>query len=194
MSLTEQAHSFIKMHLSIGDVAVDATVGNGHDTLFLAQQVTPLGFIFGFDIQRQAIESTKNRLQKENLNNHIKLFQVSHVHMEQHIPSKFHRKINAIMFNLGYLPGSNKTIITQTKSTLIALNKSINLLSSGGIITITAYPGHPGGETETTQIKMWCSRLTPKQFSLFTIKSSEKAGAPKLFIIKKHLKGIRNKN
>ena len=89
------------------------------------------------------------------------------------------------MFNLGYLPGSDKTVITETASTLDALNQSIELLAVGGIITIAAYPGHPGGKEEADQIDLWCQQLNPEQYTVQHINSSEKDTAPRLYLIQK---------
>jgi len=185
ISLTEQAHKIILQQLKPGDIAIDATVGNGHDTLFLAQQVGCKGKVFGFDIQQQAIDSTQEKLNNESKFNHIELFQTSHSNLAQYIPAKYHGNINVFMFNLGYLPGSDKSIITQTESTLSALNQAIDLLAQPGLITIAAYPGHSGGDSENDVIKKWHKQLPADQFNTQTIYSSEKKTAPRLYIIHK---------
>ncbi len=185
-SLTTQAHDIIKHYLNSGDCAIDATVGNGHDTFFLSNLVGKQGTIFGFDCQIQAIETTRNKLLENNSCDNTQLFHVCHSQMETLIPLNFHRKINAILFNLGYLPGSDKSVITHADSTLAALNHAIKLVSSSGIISITAYPGHSGGDIETRQVEHWCHQLNPIYYDIQTIYSSEKATAPRLIIIKKH--------
>jgi len=182
VSLTTKAHNIIQEHLDIGDYAIDATIGNGHDTLFLSKQVGIDGKVFGFDIQQQALVSTRSNLESEHINN-TQLFHVSHNNMEKHIPTQYHKKVKVIMFNLGYLPGSDKSIITHADSTLSALNQSINLLAQSGIITITAYPGHQGGAEETRLIKQWCNHLSTEQYTVQIIYSSDKKTAPILFII-----------
>jgi len=184
VSLTTKAHNIIQEHLDIGDYAIDATIGNGHDTLFLSKQVGINGKVFGFDIQQQALGSTLSKLESEHINN-TQLFHVSHCKMEQYIPTQYHREIKVIMFNLGYLPGSDKSIISLADSTLNALNQSIRLLAPSGIITITAYPGHQGGDEETRQIKQWCNHLSAEQYTVQIIHSSDKNTAPILFIIQK---------
>ncbi len=184
ISLTMQAHTVIQQHLRIGGMAIDATTGNGHDTLFLAEQVGVTGKVFGFDIQQQAIESTQTRLATANITN-TQLFHSSHDKLEQCIPTEFHGKINAIMFNLGYLPGSDKSIITQTKSSLLAVQQSLSLLDNSGIITIAAYPGHSGGDKETDAIKQWSEQLEKTKYTVNTAFSSDKETAPRLYIIQK---------
>jgi len=184
ISLTEQAHSIIKKHLKTGDIAIDATVGNGHDTLFLTQQVGSNGSVFGFDIQQQAIESTQDKLNNEATITNIQLFHCSHDQMEHFIPQEAQGRIKVIMFNLGYLPGSDKSIITQAESTLKALKSALNILGKTGIVTIAAYPGHSGGKSETDAIQQWHTQLNTDQYSMQTIYSSEKETAPRLYIIK----------
>ena len=106
--------------------------------------------------------------------------------MYKTIPTHYHGNIKAIMFNLGYLPGGDKTIITSTDSTITALNSSCHLLSSNGIITIIAYPGHSGGDLETVQVTNWCDQLDITQFEVHVIYSStDKQSAPRLFVIHK---------
>lgn len=185
ISLTEQAHQFILKHLQRGDISIDATVGNGYDTLFLASHVGEQGKVFGFDIQQQAILSTQSKIDNEPLLINCTLFNTSHCDMTNQIPKQYHGRIKVIMFNLGYLPGSDKSVITQASSTLIALNSAANLLILGGIITIMAYPGHSGGDKETEDIKAWCKQLDPEKFSINQINSSEKITAPILFTLLK---------
>ncbi|MCK4840475.1 MAG: class I SAM-dependent methyltransferase [Methylococcales bacterium] len=185
VSLTSQAHHFIQQVLSLGDIAIDATVGNGYDTLFLAQQVGKHGKVFGFDIQKQAIEATHAKLESEYNTTNLTLIHDSHSNMSEHIPIQFHKKIKAISFNLGYLPGSDKSVITHAKSTLTAVNQSIDILADTGIMTIVAYPGHIGGNIETKEIEQWVKQLLLSKYSIQIINGSEKATSPKLFIIKK---------
>ena len=116
----------------------------------------------------------------------LTLIHASHADMAEKIPVQYHGKISAIMFNLGYLPGGDKSIITQTDSTLTALNIASRMLSSNGIITILAYPGHQGGDLETDQVKNWCEQLDEDQFKISIVYSSEnKESAPRLFVIRK---------
>lgn len=185
LSLTTQAHEIIQANLTAGDIAIDATAGNGHDTLFLAKQVGAKGKVFAFDIQQQAINETHSRLSAEGSIDNTKLFQCSHSEMDAYIPSQYHSQIKAIIFNLGYLPGSDKTITTQTDSTLLALKKSVQLLAATGLISIIAYPGHPSGAVENNHLMQWCKQLNPEQFHIKIINSSDKITAPRLFIITK---------
>ncbi len=186
ISLVNVAHDLIRDILRPGDIAVDATVGNGHDTVFLAEQVAPSGHVYGFDIQQAAIESTLEQVRQAHLSDCLTLIHASHADMNEKIPEYLHSKIKAIMFNLGYLPGGDKSIITQTDSTLTALTIAARIVANHGIITLLAYPGHQGGDLETVQVKNWCEQLNSRQFEVNTIYSAErKNSAPRLFAIRK---------
>ncbi|MEI6068600.1 MAG: class I SAM-dependent methyltransferase [Methylococcaceae bacterium] len=186
ISLVNTAHNLIKEVLHSGAIAIDATVGNGHDTLFLVEQVSPSGKVFGFDIQQAAIESTQEKCLQTHHPECLTLIHAGHADMADRIPAHHHGNISVIMFNLGYLPGGDKAIITCTDSTITALQSAGQLLSTQGIITIMAYPGHSGGDLETALVKNWCEQLDDKQFKSSIIYSSEnKDSAPRLFVIQK---------
>ena len=186
ISLVNIAHEFIKKRLHSGDIAIDATVGNGHDTLFLVEQVSASGLVFGFDIQQSAINATQQKLQSTEHYNCLTLIQANHADMATKLPLKHHKHINTIMFNLGYLPGGDKTVITSTDSTLAALSSALKLLAPKGIITVMAYPGHPGGDLEASSVKNWCDQLAPHCYKFQLINSSDtNLSAPKLFVIEK---------
>ncbi|MGR9115976.1 MAG: class I SAM-dependent methyltransferase [Gammaproteobacteria bacterium] len=185
-SLVKEAHSVIMEHLHRGDIAIDATVGNGNDTLFLAEQVGPAGKIYGFDIQPLALASTRAKLTQHDLNHRVVLIEDSHARLAENVPEPYHGMIKAIMFNLGYLPGSDKAIITQTESTLAALDAALKILAPGGLVTIMAYPGHTGGDHETESVHTWCGNLENSRFSVRIIYGAEhKNSSPRLFVIEK---------
>jgi len=185
LSLPQQAHQRLSPLIHQGDRVIDATCGNGHDCLFLARQVAPSGFVYGFDIQQQAITITKRRLEAAGLNANTHLILAGHETMQDHIAIKDKGNIKAVMFNLGYLPGSDKKIITRSETTLIALNNAILLLAPTAIITILAYPGHEGGEQETAIIKNWCQQHDSTMQVNIIDSPQPKATAPQLFILQK---------
>lgn len=126
-----------------GETVVDATAGNGNDTLFLAELVGDSGQVFAFDIQQAALEATATRLDK--LNDRVTLILDSHANVDQYVK----RQIGGAMFNLGYLPYSEDlSIITKPDSTIEAIDKLLGMLKKGGIITISVYDGHEGGVEE----------------------------------------------
>lgn len=186
ISLSETAHNRLRHHLATGDIALDATLGNGHDCLFLAGCVGQNGHVFGFDLQQQAVQNTVQRLQQHQVLERVTLFQASHADMAEHIPSNFHGQIQVIMFNLGYLPGADKSVITQSHSTLPAVTVGCELLAIDGVMTVMAYPGHAGGDDETRQLTAWCQGLDTRRFQTELIFSQQhQSTAPRLFLIRK---------
>jgi glycine oxidase len=149
-SLTQLAQDRIAESISPGDIVIDATVGNGFDTSFLAEQVGTTGQVYGFDLQEQAIQSTHNRLDEAGLAN-VSLIQKSHVEIHTHVT----QPVTAAMFNLGYLPRSDHSIVTNADSTIAALEQVIDRLVAGGMITILAYRGHEGGPEEAEAVESW---------------------------------------
>ncbi len=171
ISLSEKAHHIIREYLQPGNRAIDATIGNGHDTVFLAQHVGTNGHVFGFDIQQEAIKSTHDRLAGSGLLSITTLFKTCHSKMAENIPKQHRRGIKAIMFNLGYLPGSDKSIITHAETSLLAFNAACNMLASSGILTILVYPDHPGGADEMDSLFDWLNDLDRLRFCYSIIDS-----------------------
>ena len=157
MRATEFAQAAVSRVLKPGDLAIDATAGNGHDTLFLCERVGPQGKIVAFDIQDEALTATRTRLAESGIGTGcFELVCASHETMPAHAE---HQTVAAIMFNLGYLPGGDKAIITRTASTLAALESALRLLHSGGVLTIVCYPGHEGGAVEAKAVSEWAEGL-----------------------------------
>ena len=148
MRLVERVHELLSEDLSEGDIAVDATAGNGCDTAFLASKVGSSGMIHAFDVQESALEATRQFLLERGLTERVKLHHCGHEQMAERLPTEFHGKIAAITFNLGYLPGGNKAVTTKTGTTLVALRVALTLLRPCGLLTVVAYRGHIGGVEE----------------------------------------------
>lgn len=142
-----------------GDIAIDATVGNGHDTVFLAEQVGKTGKVFGFDIQLAAIENTKKRLSEKNLLEQVQLFHTSHANIIQTIPKDVHGKVKAAVFNLGYLPGGDKSIVTKAPTTITAIEQLLTILKVGGLIVIVIYHGHNEGKRERDEVLAYVKQI-----------------------------------
>ncbi|MGB1260653.1 MAG: class I SAM-dependent methyltransferase [Akkermansiaceae bacterium] len=140
-SLLEVAHSHISAIVERGEVVMDATLGNGHDTLFLAQCVGERGRVIGFDVQQAAIDATRERLVSSGVPEAV--YQL-HLMSHSRAGDVINEPCAAVMFNLGYLPGAEKSTITQTKTTLEAIRAGLALLRDGGILTVMCYPGHSG--------------------------------------------------
>jgi predicted methyltransferase len=155
--VTEIAHLLVERRLGVGGRAIDATVGNGHDTLFLAQLVGPQGRVDGFDVQSNAIERTRA---KTSHLSQVRLHHAGHERMGGFVISS----VDAVMFNLGYLPSGDKSIITRPSSTLSALDTAVSLLGEAGILTVVVYPAHEGGGEEAEKVTRWFLDLPRDRF------------------------------
>ena len=151
--VTERAQALASEVLNHGDFAIDATAGKGRDTAFLAQSVGPTGWVYSFDIQPEAIQSTRNLLEASGLINRVSIHERSHAELSEVISEQHRGKISVALFNLGYLPGSDQKIITKPESTSIALQSALAELKSGGRLICVAYTGHPGGKEESDVVE-----------------------------------------
>lgn len=165
-----------------GDTVIDATLGNGHDTVFLATLVGKNGRVVGFDIQPDAVERTSARLQEEGLRDRCELHAVGHQHIAEYVQSP----IRAAVFNLGWLPGGDKTVTTQWETTQTAIAAALRLLEKDGVCTICAYPGHEAGDRERAALMDWLSTLRPQEYNVLHHRFlNAGAGAPECFVIQR---------
>ena len=144
IDLLELHKYFILNHLKEGDVAVDFTMGNGHDTAFLSKTVGESGRVYAFDIQQQALDSTAKLLREEGCPDNVTLIHDSHHKVKEYVKTPF----RVGMFNLGWLPGGDKSITTMRETTLPAIRDAIELLDRDSILNIAIYPGHKEGDEE----------------------------------------------
>lgn len=163
--MTEYAHYLINTILQEGDQVIDATCGNGNDTLFLAQKVGSSGQVYAFDIQEQAIANTRMRLSEAGVVERVKLIHDSHAMMNLYITDP----VKIILFNLGYLPGGNKEITTILESSLVAIKNGLEILQKGGLMVLVIYPGHPEGKVERDTIDPWAQKLDDREFQVVKI-------------------------
>jgi ubiquinone/menaquinone biosynthesis C-methylase UbiE len=172
------SHRLIRQAVKPGDVAVDATVGNGHDTCLLAELVGPNGQVFGFDIQPLALSRAAERLREKRLADRVQLCLAGHERLREHIPDEHHGAVRAVMFNLGYLPGSDKTVKTKAETTILALQASLDVLAPGGIISVVIYSGHPEGKTEQEALYQWASQLDQRTVQVAVYQFLNQTGNP----------------
>ena len=152
--------------LTEGDVTIDGTCGNGHDTLFLAKSVGKTGKVYGFDIQKDALESTYQRLLEAEQTSQVILTHASHATVKDVIDPENIGKVSAAIFNLGYLPGGDKSIVTKPEETLQAVTDMLTLLRSGGLLILVVYPGHPEGKIESKMVTDFAADLSQSDFQV----------------------------
>lgn len=173
------AHDLVRDALHPGALAVDATVGNGHDTLVLADAVGPAGTVVGFDVQAEALHATRDRLQAAGVADRVRLVQAGHETLLDHLPDGARGAVQAVTFNLGYLPGAaDKSVITRPDTTLAALYAATDVLGPGGMITLVLYTGHPGGAEEADAVRAWAKSLDQVHWAVLSYRFVNQCGAP----------------
>lgn len=176
------ARNLLEMAIPEGGIAVDATMGNGHDTLLLAQLVGDDGHVYAFDIQTDAITNTSIRLKENQLLDRVTLFKKSHDELQESIPSPIHGKINGAIFNLGYLPGGNKEIVTKPTSTIAAIEQLLAIMSKEGIIVLVIYHGHEQGAVERDEILDYVSSIEQQSAHVLEYRFINQANNPPFII------------
>ena len=179
VDLLELQKEFLRKHIGKGSVVCDFTAGNGHDSEFLSKTVGETGRLYAFDIQSAACESTKNHLAESGCPQNYTIINDSHANCKEYV----HEKINAGMFNLGWLPGSDKTVTTRRETTLPAIEAAIDLLSPDGVLTVAVYPGHAEGEAEGKLIEEYLSGLSRHRVCVTKIKIVNSPSSPFFFLI-----------
>jgi len=161
-SLASFAHMLIEQVVKPGDAVIDATAGNGNDTLFLAQLVGPKGKVYAFDIQDVALKNTYDLLKEYKVVDNVFLFKCGH----ENLHTKVSSPVKSVIFNLGYLPKGNHSIITLPETSIRGIVQAMNLLEVGGLITITVYTGHQGGSVEESMIEDLVTKLDKKKWDV----------------------------
>ena len=165
-----------------GDMVVDATMGNGHDTLFLCELVGEGGRVYAFDVQEAAVENTRERLEEAGVADRAALFCLGHEHMAEQAP----QGVSAVVFNLGWLPGGDHRVTTHWETTRQAVESAMALLKPLGVLVICAYPGHAEGNREREALTALLSALPPQRFNALEQKFLNAGpGAPECFVIQK---------
>ncbi|ATP41516.1 rRNA methyltransferase [Solibacillus sp. R5-41] len=154
----QYAQNLLQMSIAEGDIAVDATAGNGHDTLFLANLVGDDGYVYAFDVQKEAVNATLHRLLDHSLEHRALVLRDGHENIGKYVT----KPVAGAIFNLGYLPGSDHSIITKPNTTIQALESLLPLLKIGGVIVLVVYHGHDGGKEERDEVIRFVSELPQK--------------------------------
>ena len=181
IDLLQLQKQFILKHLGAGDVAVDFTMGNGHDTEFLSKTVGETGHVYAFDVQKQALESTAANLKQAGCPENYTLILDSHHKVKEYVKGP----IRAGMFNLGYLPGSDKSITTMRVTTMPAIEAAIDLLDHGGVLLVAVYPGHAEGDAEGKMVLDYFATLDRHVICCTLIRILNSPTSPFFIVIEK---------
>jgi len=164
-----------------GDCVVDMTAGNGHDTQFLAECVGPEGRVLAFDVQAQAIEESTRRLDEAGMLERVDLYHESHIHVGARLSDE-RRPVRAGVFNLGYLPGSDKSITTTGEETLEALDALLPVLAPGGLVVLVVYHGHLEGKRERDAVLDYVTALDQQDYAVLQYRFLNQQNHPPFII------------
>ena len=154
--ITQWCSRFIEEQVKEGDICIDATMGNGNDTLLLSRLAGPDGQVLAFDIQEQALQAARQKLLRENAPANYTLFLESHTHMADHVKPD---SVSCIVFNFGYLPGGDHSLATRSETSIQALEQSLTLLKKGGLLSLCIYSGGDSGFEERDALLTWLKKL-----------------------------------
>ena len=180
IDLLEVEKSLVTPHIVSGGTAVDFTMGNGHDTLCLSKAVGEDGTVFAFDIQQQALDSTEKLLCENNISN-VKLILDSHANVKNYVSEP----ICVGMFNLGYLPGGDKSITTKHESSIAAIIAGTELLAPNGALLIAVYPGHAEGTIEGNAVRELLSSYDRKKLCCSEFHIVNSPSSPFFYLVEK---------
>ena len=186
IDLLQLQKQFILNHLGEGDTAVDFTMGNGHDTEFLSKTVGENGHVYAFDVQKQAVESTAANLKKAGCPENYTLICDSHHNVKNYVKEP----IKAGMFNLGWLPGGDKTITTMRETTMPAVEAAIDLLAPDGALIIAIYPGHEEGALEGDMLREYFKTLSKYRICASEFHILNSPTSPYFYLIEKTARQI----
>lgn len=169
------AHRFIENYVCPGDFVIDATAGRGRDTAFLCELVGEEGHVLAFDIQEEAIESTRERLAEEGLLTRATLVLDSHANMEGYVKGK---KVSAVVFNFGWLPGGDHKIQTRSQSSVEAVGKALTLVKSFGVVSLCIYYGGESGYEEKEALLAYLKTIDPGRYTVLLLEFANRRGCP----------------
>ena len=168
--------------IELGDIVIDATMGNGYDTKYLAEKVGENGLVYSFDVQEEAIKSTRKKLEKSQLIDRVKLILDGHENMDSYITEG----VSCVLFNLGYLPRAKHQIITKPDTTIKAIEKSLEVLKPHGVVSIAIYTGHEGGMDEFNAVFEYVKNLDQTKFNVLNCNFVNQINnPPRLVLIEK---------
>lgn len=177
--ITEVNKIFLEKIINKGDVVIDATMGNGYDTVYLGGLVGEAGKVYAFDVQEEAIVSTRKKVERDCMADRVELILDGHENLDKYVKEE----VSCVVFNLGYLPRAKHIVITKPDTTLEGIKKSLSLLKPNGIISIAAYIGHEGGLEEKNYICDYLNNLDQNQFNVLHMQFTNQINNPPQLIL-----------
>lgn len=171
------SHEHMKANIKEGDTVIDATAGRGRDTLLLSELVGDSGHVFAFDIQKDAIDSTRALLEENGRCNAL-LINESH-----HLMAKYVNKAKAVVFNLGFLPGGDHSIFSHSDTSIKAIDAALSIIDDDGFVSICSYYGGDTGFEERDALLYYLENLDQQKYTVMLQSFHNRKNCPPLFII-----------
>ena len=178
--ITSWVHHFLEDHVQPGDICIDATMGNGHDTALLSRLAGKTGKVTAFDIQQLALDNTEEKLLKENCPKNWELVLASHERMNEYAEEN---TVSCITFNLGYLPGGDHTKATKGESSIRAIETGLSLLKKKGLMTVCIYSGGDSGFEEKEAVLSYIKALDAKKYLVIISEYANRPNNPPIPVL-----------
>ncbi|WP_424349106.1 class I SAM-dependent methyltransferase [Latilactobacillus sp. 5-91] len=177
------AHFLLDQAVRPGDVVIDATVGHGDDTLFLAEKVADYGHVYGFDIQKEALATCQKRLTTANLNQQVSLINQGHERIITALPADL--KVQAAIFSLGSLRSETPQSVTLPNTTISAYHQVLSRLNRGGMLLFIIDNRFFQSEEEIHYLVADLTRLNPERYAVRHFQGVNQDVGQLLTVIKK---------
>lgn len=175
MNTLTLVHHYLEQFIQPGFFVIDATAGNGRDTVFLCELVGKEGHVLAFDIQHQAVRNTENRLRDGGWQHTAHVALDSHANMARYAQAG---SVDCIVFNLGWLPGGDHTVFTRADSTIAAIEAGLRLLRDDGLMCISIYYGGASGYEERDALLEYVKTIDPAQYTVLVTQFANRPGDP----------------
>ena len=173
-------HKIIRERVQPGDLCIDATAGRGNDALFLAELVGETGHVTAFDIQQDAVDSTKKLLEEHGMTSRTDVLLKSHSEMDEVFEEG---TVSCITFNFGWLPKGDHNIFTNKSTSIPAIEKGLKLLKSGGMMTLIIYYGRETGFEERDALLEYLPTIDSSRFTAIEMPFVNRPNCPPIPII-----------
>ncbi len=170
----------IREHVREGDLCIDATAGRGNDTAFLAELVGPTGHVIAFDIQEDAVRSTRELLSARSLSERAEVLLESHSEMGKYASAG---SVSCITFNFGWLPKGDHNIFTKKETSIPAIEAGLELLADGGIMTLILYYGRETGFEEKDALLSFLPTIDSSKYTVVEMPFVNRSNCPPIPII-----------